>query len=169
MKKNVEKSFPDLKKLEEYIEEIIPIKQQRPTYIRDYIESMTKEFYQLLFPIRDIQTEKYVLENDLEKYDFLIEKFEEIYKEIFQMKTHLNEKTDGPTREKMLKSCEKITKNLKTKRDHITELLNYDISKERLKEVRESNRYSKIAFRVSIGSFIVAIISITVAIISVLI
>ena len=76
------------------------------------------------------------------------------------MTTYLNEKTDGSAREKMLKSCEKIIKNLKTKRDYITELLNYDISKERLKEVRESNRYSEIALRVSIGSFIVAIISV---------
>ena len=150
MKKDVKKSFPDLKELEGYIKEIINTTQQRPAYLWDNFEFMRKVFYRLSFPKRDIHSEECVLKNDMEKYDNLIERFEEVHNVFFQMVTYLDEEKDVPVKEKMLDFTKKIIQDLREKREPVKEFLKIDISEKGLKVAKESSKRSKRAIKISI-------------------
>ena len=168
MKKDAKKSFPELEELEEYIKEIINTNQQRPASLWDYFESMRKVFNRLSFPTRKIHSEECVLKKDMEKYDNLIERFEEVHNVFFQMVTYLDEEKDVPVKEKMLNFTKKIIQDLREKREDVKELLKIDIFEKGLKVAKESSKRSKKAYKVAIISILIAIPSAIAAIISII-
>jgi len=86
----------------------------------------------------------------MEKYDNLIERFEEVHNVIFQMVTYLNEEKDVPVKEKMLDFTKKIIQDLREKREPVKERLKIDISEKGLEVAKESSKRSKRAIKISI-------------------